>query len=1715
MTKTPTTDTIMGGRNILPTMKFGEDASDTMDWLDDFARSSRILFHANGLIIKIIEATIKMEPAEYELSPPIVETDKTKPLWSADMILAVNKERAKIFANELSTIGEAQRTLYAAIISTITVGSGSDMVLKADSSWVINDQQSSPSLRKAMLRIISTHITSRNGELANRPHQLIAKQKTEMEIDQLRFVNSDSIDQFQAKWDAAMRRRLQAKCSDLTGGTLVVKYINAISEHLIYGKVASIYRNEFCAWPVDVLTIYQKMKRFEVEPSNIPRGYKITGAERHQQHVLAATLKYVGADKPDATAAPKKEERKAGLQPNGTSFYPKDQWEKMTQSEREVITLKNRAIRAAKRTAGQDTKKDNVVATTRAHARGEFDDDDDFIIEDTTQYGVFAARRGIRDERDYDNTPARSQGLHTPHPKFLHMEPYNSTDDEETTLSDDNKGYTHHQNSSARRRKTHDIDIIPPPLTTEDAWRGVTGWMFEWQWKALALLMMFIVTFVVPSTATHVGTGCKAHGHSTMQVLATHNHEKAHDFHFDPFHKDYFGYDTMADLHVCKNASYIQDMKSCRTQTIGGINPDDMNTMSFNLHGRVLHQNMKRVAFCPSAAANIISAGDAHDQGFRRTEVPHEDAFDLYHPEGGPIMRFGRVDLGHGRRSKMYLMDGRTMSTPVLMSLKVLAVESGPPSSIRTIEQNKQRYTKREVANADKALRYLDCIGHQPLPTAIETLRRCRNAPVTEQDLRNCHDIYGKRISSCKANSVHRTTGPARNDVERPPDVPVHLDTEIDIMFVKKRAFLIMIALNLDFSIVTPIQDRSGPTLAKAIPTMVAKFRSRNFLIQTIRCDNEKGVIDTETTISINTLGVELHNCAPGQHCPHVERRIRWVKEKFRRHEHRLPFAMCNTLVDFCVITANRETNLQRTSSSTVPLSPSEKFSGRPYDFKLDGRVPFGTYLQATVRNTDNTASARTQGCIALLPRGNLTGSMYVYHIATGAILVRDHFTETPYSDMLLERLDQLAADDGLYMYSDPFEALEYGVPTNDTTVPDPTLVTQFQPYNHNNSAYDTAIPAATEPPNVPLQLGGDTAVTQPNHVLNNDSEPEAAPQAEPGAAPQAEPRAAPKTSMTTSPHVRRGGRSRHQSNSLADLSSHQHALLTGSHFTDAVFESKFNAQLEATQHWHDRHFAFVISWQRAIKNYGEPAAEAIKKELQQMIDKKVWHPRSLAGLTKKERKNAIRAKMFVKEKFFPSGGFDKIKARLVARGDQQDRTMYTDDDTSSPTVEQTSVMSVAAIAACESRYVATCDIGGAFLNADMFKESGKKVIIRLDKSMAQMLSKVQPHYLEYVDSDGTLYVELDKAMYGCIESAKLWFEKLKDTLVRVMGFSQNLYDGCTFNKVDEQGLQITIVMHVDDLLITCANRRSLDDTLEQLSLAFPETTKHYGPCVPFLGMDFDFRVPGEVRITMPGMEADIVDTSKVLGTAVTPATEHLFTLQDESVPVDSSEEQDWFRSYVARLAYVARRARPEILTAVSFLATRATKADEEDMGKLRRVIRYLRKTAGRGICLKPGALGISVRAYVDAAYGVHADGKSHTGTSIVIGEHGPAFVRSTKQPIVAKSSTEAELIATSDSANQVFHVRNFLIHQGHDQGPATILQDNMSTMALIEKGRSTNMRTRHIQIRYFWVKERVDNGEAEICYMKSESMGPANALTKPLTGMQFSEERQQLTNWD
>jgi hypothetical protein len=104
--------------------------------------------------------------------------------------------------------------------------------------------------------------------------------------------------------------------------------------------------------------------------------------------------------------------------------------------------------------------------------------------------------------------------------------------------------------------------------------------------------------------------------------------------------------------------------------------------------------------------------------------------------------------------------------------------------------------------------------------------------------------------------------------------------------------------------------------------------------------------------------------------------------------------------------------------------------------------------------------------------------------------------------------------------------------------------------------------------------------------------------------------------------------------------------------------------------------------------------------------------------------------------------------------------------------------------------------------------------------------------------------------------------------------------------------------------------------------------------------------------------------------------------------------------------------------------------------------------------------------------------------------------------------------VALSDCANQALYLRKFLGDQGHACPPVVVYQDNLSCMALIDRGRSGAERTRHIDIRYYWLKERVSKGEAVVKHLRTEYMY-ANMLTKPLQGAQFISERDALTGWE
>jgi hypothetical protein len=544
-----------------------------------------------------------------------------------------------------------------------------------------------------------------------------------------------------------------------------------------------------------------------------------------------------------------------------------------------------------------------------------------------------------------------------------------------------------------------------------------------------------------------------------------------------------------------------------------------------------------------------------------------------------------------------------------------------------------------------------------------------------------------------------------------------------------------------------------------------------------------------------------------------------------------------------------------------------------------------------------------------------------------------------------------------------------------------------------------------------------------------------------------------------------------------------------------ALYEqSRYNLRPKRQPNW-QRHMVLTnLSVKKGIKEFGEPALLAIMKELDQLHKKKVFHP---IYYDRAKMPRAIRSHLFLKQKRDMTW-----KGRMVADGSQQDRILSL--DTSSPTVSTEALFLTAALDALEHRHVVTVDIEGAYLHADMTTN----VFMEISSELSDILCSMYPQvYSQYVNDRGKLYVVLDKALYGCIESAKLFYEHLSATLLS-MGFFKNPYDHCVFNK-EVYGKQCTITTHVDDLKISCLDPRGVKDTLADLTKAYRNLNVHDEKTLDYLGMIFDYSVVGEVRISMDNMIREAVNEYNIQSKAATPAALHLYQINNSS-PLLRAKTKEKFHSVVQKLLYISKRTRPDILTAVSFLTTRVREPTEEDEKKLIKVLQYLHGTLDLTLTLT-GSEDMIVTAYIDASYAVHNDCKGQTGVAISVGK-GTVYAKSSKQKLVAKSSTEAELIGVSDGLSQALWTRNFLQAQGIKVKPVILKQDNKSTICMVEKGKSTSPRTRHVAIRYFFVKDRMEKGEVEIAYLPTELM-VADFFTKPLQGELFRRLRAEVLN--
>jgi hypothetical protein len=1014
-----------------------------------------------------------------------------------------------------------------------------------------------------------------------------------------------------------------------------------------------------------------------------------------------------------------------------------------------------------------------------------------------------------------------------------------------------------------------------------------------------------------------------------------------------------------------------------------------------------------------------------------------EDMYEISYLQGESFtVHMPDEDLVFHRRDKFYVADMRAWADGDCGRVFV-----------NTEVGNESEYSKAEVVKARKARELINNSGFSSEREALALAEdgNITGVPVTGKDVRRSYDIYGKTTAGVRGRRTSHRSKRQLMDVrlKAPQSVPQTMYG--DVMFVKNQPFLACLTEPLGLFTLMQVDKQTTSVLGEALQSQISTIRSRGFEPSTIYLDPQRGLVPLQGAFP----GVEVDVSGAGDHMDKIDSAIKHSKEIMRSVHAGLPWKLARSMTKDLAYYGVSRKNLKSTPTSVV--CPRVRFTGRKPDYKKELGLGFGDYVECydPACKSNRVESERTQPCIALYPTANANGSWWFMNIKTKRRVRRTNWEKMVTTDLVIAAMNAFAEEEETAAIDEPLfeEDVEREL--------EQSLADADDREAERRAREEIAcLPALTVDEEIDDEVRANEVFQEED---DEDQEESDAPLVEDVQAAVEEDRDV--RAELQEPRAQR-----------------QSLRLSGGR----VARPK-------------RYQAYHTSYKKGLRDHGRPAYIAIVGELKQLLrEKKAIDPVHRGDLSARQIKKVIRSIMFLKTKFDGMGVFEKIKARLVANGAMQDKALYPDN--SSPTAMMQSVMMCLAVAAKERRKAAAIDIGGAYLNAE---RTGEEVIMELEPGLTAILKAVAPEVAPFVDEGtGKLLVRLDRALYGCLDSAKLWYEKLTSTL-REMGYVHNEVDPCVMNKM-VNGKQITLVVYVDDILALSEDLAAIEEVVQQLKSKFGEVKYSLDGDLSYLGMHI--RVEGGVAtVSMTAYLDGVLEEHGITGVVTTPATAGLFDETTDSRPLSELGAKE-YHTIVAKLLYLGKRARPDILLTEAYLCTKVKAPTEADRVKLDRLLKYLNGTKEYVLVLDPGD-DLAVTGYIDASFGCHPDGKSHSGLVVTVGG-ATVLVMSSKQKIVTKDSTESELVALSDKTMSVLQCADFMLSQGHVIGAPSVKQDNTSTISLVTKG-GGQYRSKYMKVRQAFVKERVDCGEIKVEYLSTKMM-LADAMTKPLQGELF-----------
>ena len=785
--------------------------------------------------------------------------------------------------------------------------------------------------------------------------------------------------------------------------------------------------------------------------------------------------------------------------------------------------------------------------------------------------------------------------------------------------------------------------------------------------------------------------------------------------------------------------------------------------------------------------------------------------------------------------------------------------------NVAVVAEREKEHTKAEVVAAKRARTMMRRMFYPADSALVRTINNGAlvECDTTGKDVVMATDIYGKDTASMKGKAKDR-----KPDTYKSLVVPMMAQKEqtvyADVFHWRDVDFVLFIVKPLRLVMVQWIPKIDSSTIKEAVLNLCTKVEARGYFVTEIVVDPAKALAGLTGNIAKNVTVVGSR-----MHVADAEVEIRTVKERVRSSTCGLPYDTPRRLVRWQVYGAVMTYNMLLRPGQTV--SSREQFTGVKSNYSRDVRAEFGEYVQAYVSPGEmkkNGPDERTIGAIALCSADNQRGTCWFMSLKTGKFFRADRWTPLPITDDVIKVLNHMYDIDEPKKSKVAARRRSMRMPVSQEDDREATREMLALPTERDRDVIQ--LPPATEMANWKDHIYTDTSDELQNMSQNikKFEYEEALERTEEvqqtGLDELTEDNTLTAENETTSLGGQDNSEDKDDNNQdegddieLADpYDNFEDSLGTPDPQEKYQTNSKLGARIvggsrrsyriDNRRRAEARIFhAYRLTVRKALKQNERASKESIMKELRQLVDKNVWEIIEKSNLTKSQLKRVIRSSMFLTEKFTASGVFDKLKSRLVAGGDCQDKSLY--DKLSSPTVAHETVMMVLAIAAIEKRKVATADITGAYLECDIADDD--EVIMTIEPILAQLLSQIDPTVEQKRDDKGVIYVKLKKALYGCVQSAKLWYDKLC-TILEADGYKKNHYDGCLFNKI-VNGKQCTVAFHVDDLLITCQDMNAIEQLERTLQNSFSSITVNKSNKHSYLAMNINICDDGGIDIDM------------------------------------------------------------------------------------------------------------------------------------------------------------------------------------------------------------------------------------------------------------------------